>query len=495
MRGKLFFVAIGACCLGIVVRTVYSVPVPLGVLVTFISVLCLVFFGTASERGQREVVMQRIGIVLLFGMVGIIRTSFAPVSIPPPLIPLLDQKVVLSGIIVADPDLRELSTRLTVETTTPQTKVIAVVPAYEHFSIGEKVQLRGILKAPQPFTTDGGRTFAYDKFLAMSGIFAVIQPASVSVVGARSGLVMNVWAALLSIKAECVRALQIALPEPYSALAVGLIAGGKQGLGKSLLAAFTVAGLLQIVVLSGYNVMIVAEGIVRSLSRFPKSLALAMAILGIAAFVIAAGANSSAIRAGIMATLALVARGSSRTYEVLRALFATLFIMLMMNPLLLVYDPGFQFSFAATVGMIVLSPLVSVRLLWMTSVFVREMFATTIAAQLAVLPILLWQSGNLSLVALPANVLVMPLIPPAMAFSAGAAVIAWFLPSLGPLAGLPAYSLLWAIIEIAKVSAALPFAQVIIPAFSFFYVVVMYGLLFALFRWMKNHPPGKSSVE
>src|SRR4051812_33527064 len=53
--------------------------------------------------------------------------------------------------------------------------------------------------------------------------------------------------------------LDRALPSPASSLAGGIVIGGKTGLGTKLTDAFTRSGLVQIIVLSGYNVMIVAE--------------------------------------------------------------------------------------------------------------------------------------------------------------------------------------------------------------------------------------------
>jgi competence protein ComEC len=182
-------------------------------------------------------------------------------------------------------------------------------------------------------------------------------------------------------------------------------------LDQNTLDAFTIAGLLPIVVLSGYNVMIVADGVLRGLAFLPKRSSVGLAGLVVFLFVAAAGGGSSAFRAGLMALLALFARGTGRTYDALRALGAVFVLMLLVNPLLLVDDPGFQFSFVATLGLIIGTPLIEPKMKWVRNGFLREILATTIAAQVAVLPILLYQTGNLSLVALPANALVLPFVP------------------------------------------------------------------------------------
>jgi competence protein ComEC len=128
-------------------------------------------------------------------------------------------------------------------------------------------------------------------------------------------------------------------------------------------------------------------------------------------------------------------------------------------------------------------------MLWITFVGLREILATTLAAQIAVLPLLLWESGMLSLVAVPANMLVLPLVPLAMALSAIAAVVAWVVPSLGTLAGVPAYLCLWWIIHIAKEAAGLPLSHIIILPFSFAFVLASYAALLAIGVWLHQHPP------
>ena len=108
---------------------------------------------------------------------------------------------------------------------------------------------------------------------------------------------------------------------------------------------------------------------------------------------------------------------------------------------------------------------------------------------------MLYQTGNLSLVALPANFLVLLAVPWAMLFSAIAALGGLIFSSLvlggveglGVVVGFPAYALLSYIIEAAKLFASLPFASVALPAFSAWWLVPMYGaLLFSTLTLVKR---------
>lgn len=268
-----------------------------------------------------------------------------------------------------------------------------------------------------------------------------------------------------------------ALPQAQAALASGLIAGGKQGLGDDLLEAFTIAGLLPIIVLSGYNVMIVADWIRKLFGFLPKRFSVLLSALAVAAFVLAAGGGSSAVRAGLMAGLALFARITNRTYVALRSLAVVFIGMLFLNPLLLFNDPGFQFSFVATLGLIIGTPLIEARLSWIRSSFLKEVVATTVAAQIAVLPILLYQTGNLSLVSFLANVLVLPFVPLTMLLSFLAALVSFVLPVIAPLAGAPAFVFLSYIIGVGEITASLPYAHLVVYSFPFWIVIGLYLLI------------------
>jgi len=443
--------------------------------------------------------MRSIGLYVLIGgfLVGVafgtLRVRLVPLDLPQPFQPLIGNSVTLTGTVVALPDVRETSDRLTVEVESAgaRTRIIASAPLYPPAHAGDIVRVSGPLKKPAPFDADGGRIFPYDQFLRKDGVYAVMQPAGLQIIGQRHSAWLLMLRMLGYVTTAFNASLARALPEPESSLATGILIGGKQGLGTKLIDDFTAAGMLQIVVLSGYNVMIVANGILKSLSFLPKRFASSIAMISIALFVLAGGAGASAVRAGIMAWFAILARANHKNYDVVRILTVALLLLVLWKPLSLVYDPGLQFSFLATLGLIAGSSLLMARLTFIRHLVLREMFATTIAAQLGVLPLLLWQSGNLSLVALFANIAAMPVIPFAMASSALAGLLSFPLGflhgSLPLLAGLPAYLSLWYVIHIATVSSALPYANLILPKFSFWLVIVSYaGLALAVWRLQKE---------
>lgn len=413
---------------------------------------------------------------------GMVRASVADTPLPQAFISDLRHRVAYDGIVVGDPDVREKNQRIAVEIYKgdASTKALAVMPLSARVQVGDRVRVYGTLSVPQAFETDNGRTFRYDKYLEARGIRFLIQFGTIYT--REPAPWYSVPAALARVKHSFLDGLERALPKPDSALAGGIVIGGKEGLGTELTDAFQRSGLVQIIVLSGYNVMVVAEWVMVFFAylRLPRRLQFFAGGAALLLFVGIAGISATAIRAAVMALIALYARATGRSYAASRALLLAVLLMLLWNPLYLVFDPGFGLSVAATAGIVWLSPLIEARLMRLRP-FWRNVVATTLAAQISVLPLLLYNIGLLSLVALPANLLVNPLVPLGMAFAALAGVVGMTLgplvPIIAPIVGLPALLLMRYFIFIAEKSSSLPFAAFTIERFPFVLVLAAYAAL------------------
>lgn len=419
------------------------------------------------------------GVLFLAMVLGAGRMLFIPLGLSPALQERIGSEITLSGVVVVPPDIRETTQRVTLEVAEEKekTRILVVAERFPGVMIGDRVNATGTLEYPEPFSTDGGREFRYDLFLKKEGVFAVLSFSHIEVVGQERGFFIDAYRALSNIKPAFINALGAALPEPHSSLASGLIAGGKEGLGNSLVEAFIETGLIHIVVLSGYNILIISDWVRRILRFLPPRLGASVAGMTIVLFVLAAGAGAASVRAGLMALIALIGRATGRTYEAVRALLFVGVLMLLHNPLLLLYDPGFQLSFIATLGLLLGTPLLERVFSFVRIQVLRELAAATLAAQIAVLPLLLYQTGLLSLSAFPANMLVLPAVPLAMGLSFFTSIVGFLVPAIAPVAGLPAFVVLVYITAVAEFFAALPFSSVVLPAFPFVCVLVSYAFL------------------
>jgi len=464
---------------GIVCRSFFVVPTPL---LLFVGVVTVLFFLCALHYRAQALFLA--AVFLCCVLLGVVRMNLVPQSLPDTFTALLEKKVTLVGVVDADADLRETTQRVVIRVSqdSSETRMLAVLPLYPRLEYGDSVRVAGTFVRPEAFDTAGGRTFAYPEFLAKDQIFSMLTSAKVIARDTILPLQGQPLRSLYKVRHWFEAGVSQALPEPMSALAIGLLTGGKQGLGEALLLAFTVSGLLPIVVLSGYNVMIVAESVQRFFRFLPRRFSILVAAITVLLFVLASGAGASAVRAGMMAGVALFARATGRTYDALRALVFVLVFMVILQPHILVYDPGFQFSFMATLGLILLSPRILPFLMWIKSPLVRDTLSTTIAAQLCVLPLLLYATGNLSFVAVPANLLVLPVIPLTMLFSFVAGVMGMVAPLAAPVVGLPAYALLSYMIEVARRAGEFSLSATTLDAFPFWIVLVLYAMLFLVAR-------------
>lgn len=450
----------------------------------------------------------------LLGAFGMMRAASFDTPVPSAFAGDVRHRVSYEGVVVADPDVRDANQRVEIRVTRAEesTIVLAVAPRIPSVAVGDRVSVSGTLLIPEAFADDGGRVFRYDKYLERDGVRFLLNFAYLRVI--QEAPWYSVGAALARMKHSFLSGLSAALPEPYASLAGGIVIGGKSGLGNDLKDAFIRSGLVQIIVLSGYNVMVVAEWVMAALAltTLPKRWSAVAGALALLIFVGIAGASATAVRAALMALIALYARATGRTYAAGRALFIVVFLMLLWNPLYLAYDPGFGLSVAATAGLIWLAPLIERVLAHVRRVgqvqrhpaaplgaaglsktlsrqatervtisFWSNAVATTLAAQIAVLPLLLYDTGNLSFVAIPANLLVMPFVPMAMSFSALAGfagmVFGSFAPLLGIALGFPAYLVHAYVLFIARETAALPFAASTLPPFPFWLVLITYAAL------------------
>ena len=284
---------------------------------------------------------------------------------------------------------------------------------YPRFHYGDSINFIGNLSAPFNFKSSTGRAFDYKGYLAKSDIFYEIKSAVVKVETNNTDNYAD-WltSGLYRIKRRFVNNLNITLGEPHSALAAGLVVGEKSALGKDLLNDFRTVGLIHIVVLSGFNITVVADAMRRLLSRFPRVWGIVIGGIGIILFGILVGGGATVIRSCFMASIALIGNLIRRDYNVTRALVFAGLLMLIQNPLILLHDPSFQLSFLATLGLILLaSPLEKFFWFIPDKFGMRGIFSATFATQIFVSPFILYLMGQISIIGVVANILVLPFIP------------------------------------------------------------------------------------
>ncbi|MDR5683565.1 MAG: DNA internalization-related competence protein ComEC/Rec2 [Armatimonadota bacterium] len=250
------------------------------------------------------------------------------------------------------------------------------------------------------------------------------------------------------------------LPPPYGALLSGLVLGIPLS-DPDLNRAFRDAGLLHVLVASGAQLAIVAGAlhlVLRGMRRWVRS---AATLAGVLAFALVCGWEPSMARASAMAVLAVAASGWRREGDGYTSLALAGAVLLVANPALL-WDLGFQLSFAATWGLIHLAPPIAERLARLPG-SVRTTVAATAGANLAVMPILVWNFQQIQPHALLGNLLALPVVAAVVPLGIAAGVVgAVWAPLALPLAWIaePACAYL---VRVAMLVSGLPGATVPVP--------------------------------
>lgn len=484
MRISYLYVAFLSFFTGVFLATFFPLALPTITWLLCVGVMLLVVQRRFAAVNVSEVIIG-VALSIIFFALGTLRLEIAEWQFSHSALKnQVGFDVTLTGLVATEPDRRERLTYLTVET--EGERVLVSVDPFENIQYGDVVTVEGQLTLPDSFVTDLGRTFHYETYLKAKGILYQVPFAEVEVV--RSGEGNFFIEKLLIFKNAFLQQIEQYLNEPAAGLGQGLLLGVKQGLGEELEAAFRQTGIIHIVVLSGYNIMLVVIFVMTILGYLlPKKLSIVCGIVAIVGFALMVGLSATVVRASIMASILLLTQMTSRRYLAVRGLLLAGFVMLLLNPYLLAYDVGFQLSFLATLGLIYVTPHFAVWCSWVTEkIGIRSFLVATLGTQLAVLPLLLYQIGELSIVSVLVNVLVLPMVPVAMLLTFMVGIAGFVSVSISTWLSYPAYFSLTYITQVAELFAQLPFASVVVPTFPAVVVFIAYALLaFLLYRFYK----------
>ncbi|MEV0197964.1 ComEC/Rec2 family competence protein [Nonomuraea sp. NPDC050691] len=319
--------------------------------------------------------------------------------------------------------------------------VLAHGPAWRPLLPSQRVEVTARLAAPTP----GELTAAV---LLVRGTPSVLTPPS------------RVQAVAGTLR-EGLRTAADVLPADQRGLLPGLVVGDISRMDPQVSADLKDSGLNHLNAVSGTNLSIVA-GAALALSRLaglPLTLRAGFAAVAMIGFAVVARPSPSVLRALLMGLVAAIALGTGRPRDGIAALSATVLLLILFSPDLAV-SYGFALSVCATAGILLLGPRWRDRLTLRTRLpgWAAEAVAVPAAAQVAVTPVLVLMGGQVSLAAIPANLLAGPAVAPATLLGFAAALVAPFWPAAAQLIVVPAgYAVGW-IIMVARWAVGLPLA-------------------------------------
>lgn len=258
------------------------------------------------------------------------------------------------------------------------------------------------------------------------------------------------------------------LPAAQRALVPALVDGDDSGMPPDMVEDFKTTGMTHLLAVSGSNLTLVL-GFVLFIARWCGVRAHGLTVVGVAAvvfFVLLARPEPSVLRAaamGLVALAGLVAGGRKRG---IRALCVAVVVLLLLDPWL-ARSVGFMLSTLATGGILLLAPPWRDALAQWMPVPLAEAIAVPLAAQMVCTPVVAAISGQVSLVAVGANLLAAPAVGPTTVIGLVAGLVAVMSQPLGHLGGLLAGIPAWWIINVARHAAGVAGASVDWPATPF----------------------------
>jgi competence protein ComEC len=446
-------------------------------------------------------------------------------------VPLIDENhiafyndqdaVILFGVVDAEPDVRDdsLNVRLRAGQLVLADGVIREVdglvllnlPRYPLVEYGSRLRLQGQLVTPP-----ANPEFSYRDYLARHGVHSLmsrpqleIRPPAAGGAPATGGAAADpahaFYHALLAFKQRAQATINSLLPDPYAALLSAILLGNRGGLAPELVAAFRTTGLSHLTVVSGFHVTILVAALAAvTTPLLGRRRAIWPALAALFLYTLLVGAGPSVQRAAVMgATYLLATRLLGRPVFAPASLVTAAMLMSLRDPLIL-WEVGFQLSFGATLGIMLyaqpmnqfawsrlarrLGPTLTNRLMQS----VGEVVIISLAAQILTLPLITVYFGQLSLITLLSNALVIPAQPGAMIGGGLAALAGMVWLPLGQLLAWLAWPFLAYTVVVVEALALIPGAAV--PVYvSHSGALALFGLLLLL-TWLVRQRPAERLV-
>lgn len=393
------------------------------------------------------------GFCLLFLAIGILRLQVSEFNIANDKLSKFNgRQVILTGIISNEPDVRDTFEKIKVKISLPAqagtSTVLVTTDRYPEYKYLDKVKITGKLETPD---TGGTLTdsFNYKNYLMKDGIYSVMNFPKVELVSEKHqyNVFSYLYEKILFCKQKIRESIRHNFLPPQSSILEGTVLGDNGAMTNDLKSKLNITGLRHIIAVSGTHVVILSSIIMSLLlaAGFWRGQAFYIALVFICIYIILTGLPPSGVRAGIMGGVYLLSQKIGRQTMGPRLIILACATMLLVNPLLLFYDVGFQLSFLAVLGLIYLEPLIKVLIKKFTKDKAENfvsIISTTFAAQIFTLPIMVYNFGNISFVSPITNLLILPIVYWLMILGFLASILGIFSNIIGWILSVPCWFLL-----------------------------------------------------
>ena len=387
-----------------------------------------------------------------------------------------ENKVILKGQVIDEPEARGDKLKFKAQIDELGLNILVVTGLFPKIKYGDILEIKGRLKEPPVF-----EDFNYRDYLRKQGVYFLMTYPEVEILERNRGCFFKKL--LIFLKEKLKESCQRITPADQSGFFEALLFGEENNISEEWKEKLNITGTRHIAAVSGTNITIISLLLLDFLLflGFWRQQAFWFSLVLIPFYILMIGAPPCAVRAGIMGLLFLTAQYFGRIANPERLIVWALFLMLLINPLLLGSDIGFQLSFLAVAGLIYFGPLFF-RLFKKGPKFLNHFklnLASTLAAQFFTLPILLYNFGQFSLIAPLTNILILPAIPFLTVAGFLFSFLGIFSEKLGWFISLPAQALMILVMNIINFFSRFSLANLVfeIPGifvfFCYFFLTVL----------------------
>ncbi|SEM60611.1 competence protein ComEC [Syntrophus gentianae] len=439
-RPFLFFLA--ALISGIIAGDTFFPPA-LDLRICLVPLLFFLLLGVHFKKSLP--VFLTVGAILFFqGSLQMLPFHFPPSSPANPVQQQIGKRTLLEGIICEAPEYSPDQTRFVLQATrivasgtyTPLSeRILLTAKGRPALKYGDFLRCETRLHRPENFNNPGG--FNYEKHLRFEKIaYSGFLSDESKMIVLREGQGKKLKSFIEEFRSSIHNLIYRNAPFPERTILSAMILGSSKEIPQPILEKFNMTGTSHILAVSGFNVGLIALWTIlimrwlfsRSeylLLRFNvMKLSLVSAFPPVLFYAFVAGAGMSVLRATLMAMTFMIATLLDRRQDLMNTLCAAAVLILILSPEAL-FDLSFQLSFAAVAAIILIAPLftglsmdraffadASSKTFWFNKIQgqILLFLITTISATLGTLPILAFYFNRLSLLVIPANAVLVPIL-------------------------------------------------------------------------------------
>ncbi len=372
---------------------------------------------------------------------------------------------------------------------------------------GQEVELEGVLK--EPLSNRNFGLFDYALYLKRQGILHLLQAEQITVLGPASG-----WKWIFDVRQYLGQRLTLGIEQDTLASGIirGMLLGYREDIPPDVNRSFRLTGTLHVFAISGSHISLIALAllVVLRLLRVPTAIACALVLPLLGFYVVATGLRASAIRSLIMAGVVLFGWSIRRPSALLNNLAASAMIILAWDPFQL-FDPGFQLSFIVVAALVAVSPTIESRLRVFTEPdpfiphtlvprwrkrsalilgWCAGLFSVSLAAWMGSIGLNIYYFNLISWIALPANLLIVPLASASVGLGLISLVAGWIWSELAITLNTTHALIIHLMMGISEKLSTLKSGYVYVPQPAPGWIVLGYAIGIACFLlWTRDRKP------